>query len=349
MGKRQVMKLSVLMATYNGEHFIREQLESICRQTMLPSELVVVDDGSVDGTLQIIESIAPVAEFPIRIFKNERRLGYGCNFLRGVSNCVGDWIAFSDQDDVWLPQKLDRMANAIARYRDLNLVVHEALVCDESLHPSGGRFTGRVNNIWRDRIAGPLGFGYRVFPGFSVCIRRSLLAAVSTALEGHDCTDALLAHDGWATTLGYAVGGTYFIAEPLALYRRHRDAYTSDYRQGLRAKFARIRNTSAETYLRDAARDAQAAVVLSEIAQVAHITERERLRYASLWFIRLKALSEARARLYEQRSFLRRQQLLLWLMIRGTYLAPRKGTALGFSAMLKDLGRAWLGGRSHGL
>ena len=67
------MKISIAMATYNGERFIREQLNSLAAQTRLPDELVVVDDGSVDRTLEILEQFKRKAAFAVRIFRNERQ------------------------------------------------------------------------------------------------------------------------------------------------------------------------------------------------------------------------------------------------------------------------------------
>ncbi len=92
------------MATYNGAKYLEEQLASFVVQSQLP--LVVCDDGSADATLEILHRFAHSAPFPVRIVCNDERLGYGDNFLKAASLCEGDWIAFSDQDDVWLPDKL---------------------------------------------------------------------------------------------------------------------------------------------------------------------------------------------------------------------------------------------------
>src|SRR6516165_6563427 len=104
------------MATYNGAHFIRAQLESIAQQTLLPSELVVRDDASSDHTLNIVEQFASHAPFPIRIYRNAVRLGYPDNFMQAAALTTGKWIAFCDQDDIWLSQKLERVAGTIARH-----------------------------------------------------------------------------------------------------------------------------------------------------------------------------------------------------------------------------------------
>src|SRR5690349_15385572 len=107
------MRISVAMATYNGAPFLPEQLQSLAAQTLPPFELVVCDDGSTDRTIQILREFATSAPFPVRIHENSERLGFGDNFLKAAALCQGDWIAFCDQDDIWLPHKLETVARHI--------------------------------------------------------------------------------------------------------------------------------------------------------------------------------------------------------------------------------------------
>src|SRR5262245_6144046 len=100
------MSISVAMATFNGERFLRRQLSSLTEQTVNPSELIVTDDGSRDDTLTILLRFAKTAPFPVRIVQNETRLGYRANFMKAATLCSSDLIAFCDQDDVWEPKKL---------------------------------------------------------------------------------------------------------------------------------------------------------------------------------------------------------------------------------------------------
>ena len=106
------MNISIAMATYNGEKYIKEQLQSLSNQTSLPFELVVGDDGSTDATLDILKEFCAHAPFPVRIHQNQANLGFARNFLDTARRCKGDWIAFCDQDDVWLPDK-DNLFNFI--------------------------------------------------------------------------------------------------------------------------------------------------------------------------------------------------------------------------------------------
>ena len=100
------MKISIAMATYNGARFLPEQLDSFSRQTRLPDELVVSDDGSQDETVAILEEFRARAPFVVRIVHNSERGGHAQNFGFALSHCTGDLISISDQDDVWKPEKI---------------------------------------------------------------------------------------------------------------------------------------------------------------------------------------------------------------------------------------------------
>jgi len=109
--------VSVALCTYNGAAYLGEQLDSIVAQSRPPDELVVCDDGSTDGTVGLLQAFVPEAPFPVRLYRNERNRGFAKNFERAISLCTGDFIALSDQDDVWKPEKLARLATALAKAR----------------------------------------------------------------------------------------------------------------------------------------------------------------------------------------------------------------------------------------
>jgi glycosyltransferase involved in cell wall biosynthesis len=99
----------VVMASYNGAKYIAEQLESIARQTVRPKRVVVFDDGSTDGTQDIVRRRS-VIDPTVELVQNPQRLGFAANFLNGLTQ-VNDHesaIAFADQDDIWLTRKLQR-------------------------------------------------------------------------------------------------------------------------------------------------------------------------------------------------------------------------------------------------
>ena len=110
--------ISVALCTYNGARFLEEQLASLLAQNRRPDELVVCDDRSTDSTVQMLESFSRSAPFPVRIQVNPVNLGSTVNFDRAMRLCAGSLIAFCDQDDIWLPHKLecnDLFAAAVAQ------------------------------------------------------------------------------------------------------------------------------------------------------------------------------------------------------------------------------------------
>lgn len=102
------MKVSVAMCTYNGEKFIRRQLDSIFRQTRLPDEIVICDDRSKDNTVAIVEQYKNRG-VDLRVIRNETNLGFIDNFRKCLTMCTGDVIFLSDQDDIWKETKTQEL------------------------------------------------------------------------------------------------------------------------------------------------------------------------------------------------------------------------------------------------
>lgn len=163
--------ISVVMGTYNGAAFLREQLTSILDQDLRPLEVIVADDGSSDETVQIVQQLADVAPIPIKLVQNSVNLGFGENFLAACDHASGQFIAFSDQDDIWYPSKLQASRTALTSTASL-LCVHA--VDDIDAH---GQFLRRNDQ----RIGGTQvierleGDPWDVFYGFTMLFERSLL------------------------------------------------------------------------------------------------------------------------------------------------------------------------------
>ena len=104
--------VDVVMCTYNGEKFLREQLDSIVSQTYPISRLIVQDDRSTDGTVAIVREYAARHPF-IELYVNPENLGYNLNFKTAVKRATADFVALADQDDIWLTDKIERQVAAI--------------------------------------------------------------------------------------------------------------------------------------------------------------------------------------------------------------------------------------------
>ena len=214
-----MQKVSIALATYNGETYIREQLDSLATQTRLPDELVVSDDGSDDQTLPIVESFAKIAPFSVNIRRNDVRLGYRANFMQAVQACKFDLIALCDQDDVWADNKIEVLLAALTA-PDVLLAYHNAQIVTQAKEP--------INLYWPPAISrqvarGQLPSPWFFPPGFAIIFHKSLLNFSDLwyrSLDPHD-PEHLMAHDQWLFFLACTIGEIAFVDEPLALYRQH--------------------------------------------------------------------------------------------------------------------------------
>ncbi len=199
--------ISIAMATYNGGRFVAEQLRSLAGQELPPTELVVTDDGSTDGTPDLIEAFAASAPFEIRVHRNAGRLGVLRNFEKALSLCRGDIVFLSDQDDMWLPDKIRTVVEAFDAHPEALVILNDKIITDEALVPSG---TTMLTNI--------RGFGSPdscFVAGCCAAFRRQWLDFALPIPEGPP------AHDSWLLGLAHRLGKVRIIERPLQFYRRH--------------------------------------------------------------------------------------------------------------------------------
>ena len=105
-------KVSIVLCTYNGAKYIKEQLDSILSQTYPLYEIIVQDDDSIDETVEILNEYATKNPL-IKVYKNESGHGVNGNFLSAMQRATGDFVAISDQDDIWEPTKIEQQVHAI--------------------------------------------------------------------------------------------------------------------------------------------------------------------------------------------------------------------------------------------
>jgi glycosyltransferase involved in cell wall biosynthesis len=123
--------VSVVLCTYNGARYLPAQLSSYACQSRLPDELVIGDDGSTDETESLIAEFAKSVPFPVRFHRNPERLGVGRNFDQAIQRCTGEFIALSDQDDEWHPEKLDRLVTLLQAHPRAGYACSDAELIDE--------------------------------------------------------------------------------------------------------------------------------------------------------------------------------------------------------------------------
>ena len=160
------MKISIAMTTFNGEKYLQEQLDSFVVQTRRPDELIIFDDCSTDETLAIALNFAEGSPFAVKVFSNDRNLGYSQNFSRALKLCSGDYVFLSDQDDVWHPEKIARMLARFDAEPNVQLLIHDLDYCKADLSPIGQtkieRMTG-VFDLQREYIVGSLPDGRQAY------------------------------------------------------------------------------------------------------------------------------------------------------------------------------------------
>ena len=206
MGVEVVMRgrISVAMATYNGEKYIREQVASILPQLRDYDEIIVSDDGSKDGTLTVLDSFH---DDRIKVIEGPGR-GVKANFNNAMEHCVGDYIFLSDQDDIWAPNKVDICLEALKKH---DLVVHDAWVFDseiktilfDSFYSTKNSGRGCLKNIIKN-----------TYIGCCMCFSRRLLES------SLPIPDNIEMHDQWIGVINdIEYKNTVFIPEKLIKYR----------------------------------------------------------------------------------------------------------------------------------
>ena len=213
--------ISIAMCTYNGEAYLSDQLVSIANQTYPLDELVICDDGSTDNTLQVLDKFSKEAPFPVKVCRNEQRLGPTKNFEKAVSLCRGDFVFLSDQDDVWMPQKVDKLRQTLVNNPDAGYVFSDALIVDEALRPMGYtmwqsiKFTRRQRRQFEQGKQLAVLLKHNVVTGATMAFRAWLKSVILPVPDEY-------IHDEWIALLASSVGMYgVLIDEPLIQYRQH--------------------------------------------------------------------------------------------------------------------------------
>ena len=201
-------KISVCLASYNGEKYIREQLASILKQLKENDEIIVSDDGSTDCTLDVVRSFH---DGRIKIYTNQGEHGYTKNFENALNHAEGDYIFISDQDDVWRENKVERCLEAL---KDHELVIHDAAMTDENL-----------------KVTAPSHFAkYHVEDGFWKTFLRTRYTGACMAFTRNFMLKRVLPfpknqkycpYDYWLAYLGLYYKEAIVLHESLIFYRRH--------------------------------------------------------------------------------------------------------------------------------
>ena len=199
--------ISVLIIVYNGERFLEEQLESIYNQTVLPDEVMVSDDCSQDGTIDILREYHQ--KYGLKYSVNPYNLGYLGNLKRSLELCRGDYIIFADQDDIWFPNRIEA---ALSKMKQIEKDTKPAIVSCNLIQIDAKGTVLKENYKYRDSTVYCFHlFGYFTMASASM-INRPLLELYKSLQEPKDFMLGIIAS---------MTGSIYKMGKPLLYYRRH--------------------------------------------------------------------------------------------------------------------------------
>jgi len=212
--------LTIVLSTYNGERYLREQIDSILDQTYKDWVLLIRDDGSADATNRIIDEY--IARDPRIVRLNDLRgnLGPCRSFLELLSHVKTPYFMLCDQDDVWLPRKIEVTLAPLVADGVPQLVFTDLKVVDETLVETASSFMAysRFNPIASKRLSKLI--IQNTVVGCTVAGNQELLCAAK-ATDVHSLPSSIMMHDWWLALVACAFGKLIYVDQPTILYRQH--------------------------------------------------------------------------------------------------------------------------------
>ena len=200
--------VAVVVATYNGATYLRQQLESIVQQTYKPSQIIIIDDSSVDDTITIANAFA-AAHPEVMVVQNETRLGYIKNFEKGMLLANASYVALSDQDDIWMPHKLETL---LANIGDQMLAYSDSELID-----ADGQLLNQKMSSIKNQLAYHTPIMYAIgawAPGHAMLFKKELIDKAAPF-------PTLVTHDFWLGFVATCYSRVVYVNEPLVHYRQH--------------------------------------------------------------------------------------------------------------------------------
>lgn len=228
------MNYDVIIATYNGEKYVIEQLESIVNQTIKPTNIYIRDDGSQDNTIKILESFKNACNVNIEIISGQGNLGYIKNFEKLVGYTVSEIVFFSDQDDIWTENKAALMLCHFENEK-VNVNFSDAYLINDKKEILGGlwdyvRHTSKLDEINLDKI-----IINNIVTGATLAVRRNFLIGLLPFPDS-------IPHDHWIAANAVASNCLSSCVDKLVLYRQHDNNQIGATKTTLSIKFKRLFN-----------------------------------------------------------------------------------------------------------
>lgn len=225
--------ISIAMTTYNGEKYLREQIVSILAQTVQDFELIVCDDCSKDLTKEILKEYQQ-NDKRIKVFWNDSNIGYKKNFEKAISKCKGEYIALSDQDDIWMPNHLELLLKTIGTK---SLAFGNCIIVDKDGSETG--MTVKYQESMDTVPTNDFSWAKTVYlfrnpaMGMTMLFKRDLLK-YALPFPNIDL------HDIWLMCLSSMIDGISYVETPIVKYRRLETSITG-MRTTRRLKYTHIK------------------------------------------------------------------------------------------------------------
>ncbi len=236
-----------MLCTYNGERFLKAQINSLLQQTWTNLEIIVSDDCSTDATKAILRSYESDHRFSITY--QPQNLGAISNFEFATAQAKGEYLAFCDQDDIWLPEKIEKLYDTIGNKM---LVYSDSILVDEE----GQSLQKNLSQLRRmGDVHDTRGFIFsNVVWGHAMLVNRKLLPDVLPIPSG-------IPHDIWFAAKATSLTGISYVNEPLTLYRQHSQTVTTTLAQkaGTRALVKRYKDFEEKRYWIEVLKDNETA------------------------------------------------------------------------------------------
>lgn len=234
------MKVSVVITSYNYDKYIKDAIESILNQSYSDFELVIIDDCSTDNSVEIIKQFE---DERIKFIQNEENLGLKSSMQKAISYCSGEWIAFLESDDLWLPDTLEKRLACAEKYPQVGIIFNDVLEFgDEDWLLAVKNNFDRVRKILSKKtfpknIFYDINVHNLILTFSSVMIKRELFENVSFETP----IDALL--DWWLYIHIAYNTEAYYMKDKLTKWRQHKQSYI------MRKKKSKFKMANIEAYL----------------------------------------------------------------------------------------------------
>jgi glycosyltransferase involved in cell wall biosynthesis len=253
--------VSVALCTHNGARFVEEQVRSILGQSVPPVEIVLSDDASTDDTVARVVALVEPSGVRLTVLSNVPALGVTRNFEQAILACTGEIIALSDQDDVWHPDRLERVLGRFAADPGLLLLHGDAVLVDERGEPLRHTLFESLE-VSDDEIT-------EIEQGraFAALLRRNLVTG-ATAVFRRALVDAAVpfpaawVHDEWLAVIAATIGRVGVTRERLVDYRQHGANEIGAQKRSLTGKVRRLLEPRTE---RNARLEARAAALVARL------------------------------------------------------------------------------------